>query len=51
MAFSGEKIRNIALLGHNGVGKTQLNEAFFYISGSIPSDGRTDVVSMVLEYT
>ena len=51
MAFSGEKIRNIALLGHNGVGKTQLNEAILYIAGAIPSAGRTDDGKTVSDYT
>lgn len=33
--FSGEKIRNVVLLGHQGAGKTTLAEGLLYLSGTI----------------
>lgn len=51
MAFSGEKIRNISLLGHNGVGKTELNDAILYIARAIPNAGKVDEGKTVSDYT
>lgn len=44
--FSGEKIRNVVLLGHQGAGKTTLAEGLLYLSGTTSrmgtvSDGNT----------
>ena len=39
MAYSTEDIRNIALVGHSGAGKTELTDALLYSAGKIPHKG------------
>lgn len=51
MAFLGSKIRNIALLGHNGAGKTSLSEATLFIAKAIPVVGKVDEGKSVSDYT
>ena len=46
MSYSAQNIRNVALLGHSGNGKTSLVESMLYITGSTdrlgsPADGNT----------
>jgi elongation factor G len=40
--YPTEKIRNIALVGHGGAGKTSLTEALLYVTGTIPRLGRVE---------
>jgi elongation factor G len=40
--YPTEKIRNIALVGHGGAGKTSLTEALLYVTGTIPRHGRVE---------
>lgn len=40
--YTGEALRNVALSGHGGAGKTYLTEAMLYTSGAIDRMGRPD---------
>jgi len=42
MSYPTEKIRNVALLGHGGAGKTSLVEALLARSGTIVRPGKVD---------
>ena len=45
-----ENIRNIALVGHGGAGKTTLAEAMLYAAGSIGEKGRIEKGNTVCDY-
>ncbi|MBI2165927.1 MAG: elongation factor G [Chloroflexi bacterium] len=48
--FTTERLRNTALLSHNGAGKTSLVEALLYATGAITRQGRVDDGNTVSDY-
>src|SRR3989304_5720951 len=41
-AYPPEKIRNIALIGHSGTGKTSLSEAMLFAAGAVTRLGKVE---------
>jgi len=48
--YSSKEIKNIALLGNDGSGKTTLTETMLYVSGQIARKGRVSQQSTVSDY-
>ena len=50
MSVSGDNIRNIAVIGHGGEGKTTLCEAMLFCAGAIDRMGKTNDGTTVCDY-
>lgn len=50
MKFNAKDIRNIAIIGHSGEGKTSLAEAMLFNGGSIDRLGKTDAGNTVMDF-
>ena len=48
--FDAADIRNVALVGHSGAGKTQLAAALLYDTGATPRLGKVDDGTTVTDY-
>src|SRR5689334_214609 len=48
--FDAAAIRNVALVGHSGAGKTQLISALLYDAGAVSRLGRVDDGTTVTDY-
>ena len=49
--YHASSIRNIAILGHLGSGKTSLSESLLYVSGAIEKKGEVERKNTVSDYT
>jgi len=48
--YSGENLRNVAIVGHGHAGKTSLVSAMLYTAGATPKQGRVDDGSATTDY-
>ena len=48
--YTGDKIRNVVLLGHGGCGKTTLVEAMAYLSGITTRMGKVSDGNTISDY-
>ena len=50
-AYQTENIRNLALIGHSGSGKTNLTEAMLYLTGVTKRQGKVADKNTVSDFT
>ncbi|MGI5817417.1 MAG: elongation factor G [Armatimonadota bacterium] len=50
MSWQPKDLRNVALVGHRGVGKTSLNEAMLFAAGAIKQFGSVDAGTATADY-
>lgn len=50
-AYKTEDIRNLALIGHSGSGKTNLTEAMLYVTGVTKRQGKVSDKNTVSDFT
>lgn len=48
--YDSKSLRNIAIVGHGGTGKTSLCESFLYVSGKSERLGKVDDATSVMDY-
>ncbi|MBU2055275.1 MAG: elongation factor G [Proteobacteria bacterium] len=48
--YDSKSIRNLAIIGHGGTGKTTLCESFLYVAGKTDRPGRVDEGSSSMDY-
>lgn len=49
-AFSTEKLRNLAIIGHGDAGKTQLVSSLLYVAGKTPRWGKVDEGTTITDH-
>ena len=49
-AYATESIRNLAVIGHGDVGKTQLISSLLYVAGATPRWGKVEECTTVTDY-
>ena len=50
MGIGADKIRNVAIIGHSGEGKTTLSEAILFNGGTIDRQGKTTEKNTVMDF-
>ena len=48
--YQTSNIRNVAILGHQGSGKTTMAEAILYVSGAVEKQGEVDKKTSVSDF-